>query len=54
MDRIELRIVHAQNDRWFVVDRRQNPYGKPGGYATEAEAEAVRAEWIGGDDERDS
>lgn len=51
MDRIELRIVHAQNDRWFVVDRMQNPYGKPGGFDTKAEAEAVLVEWIGDDDE---
>ena len=40
-----LRIQHAQDDRWYVVGQFQHTYGKPYGYATRAEAVAVRDEW---------
>lgn len=41
-----LEVRHAQNDRWYVVDRHQNTYGQPGGYATREEAEACADEWL--------
>ena len=37
---LKLRIVHAQNDRYYVADYRQNTYGSSNGFATEAEAQA--------------
>jgi len=41
-----LEVRYAQNDRWYVVDRHQNTYGQPGGYATREEAEACAREWL--------
>ena len=35
----DLEIRHAQNDRWYIVDRNQNTYGSTNGFATRQEAQ---------------